>query len=51
MVGREATMMQLRFRRHWFAKTGVPPFAQGNKRTALLAAKCILDHNGVDGAS
>ena len=25
-------------------------FAEGNKRTALLAAKWILDRNGVDGA-
>ena len=25
-------------------------FAEGNKRTALLLARWVLDHNGVDGA-
>ena len=29
--------------------TRVQGFAEGNKRTALLFARWVLDHNGVDG--
>jgi len=32
-----------------FRVTRVPGFAEGNKRTALLLARWLLDHNGVDG--
>jgi prophage maintenance system killer protein len=33
-----------------FRVTAAQAFAEGNKRTAFLLARWVLDHNGVDGA-
>ncbi|MHB1498673.1 MAG: Fic family protein [Acidimicrobiales bacterium] len=33
-----------------FRLTRAQAFAEGNKRTALLVARWVLDHNGIDGA-
>ncbi len=33
-----------------FRLTRAQAFSEGNKRTALLVARWVLDHNGIDGA-
>jgi hypothetical protein len=46
----EPALARTRDRHQRGCSTAAQAFAEGNKRTALLLARWVLDHNGIDGA-